>query len=76
MTAPNTKFKLTVRDIEIIEHALRDRQRTVSKYKLTKIDIENVTLADQELAELTDLLARLYHQKNFYRPKDQTYIGG
>ena len=76
MTAPNTKFKLTVRDIEIIEHALRDRQRTVAEYKLTVTDIENEQLADQELKEITDLLARLHHQKIFYRPKNKIYVGG
>ena len=76
MTVPNTKFKLTVRDIEIIEHALRDRQRTVSEYKLNTSNVEKQQLSDQELAELTDLLARLHDQKIFYRPKDQTYIGG
>ena len=75
MTAPNTKFNLTVRDIEIIEHALRDRQHKVSEYKLTATDIENQQLADQELSELTDLLARLHDQKNWYRPKG-TYVGG
>lgn len=76
MTVPNTKFKLTVRDIEIIEHALRDRQRTVSKYKLNTSNANNQQLSDQELKEITDLLARLHDQKIFYRPKNKIYVGG
>jgi hypothetical protein len=75
MTIPNTKFDLTVRDIEMIENALRDRQRTIIEYKLTDLSIKNVKLADKELAELIDLLARLYDQKIFYRPKG-IYVGG
>lgn len=73
---PNTKFNLTVRDIKIIEHTLRDRQRIVSEYKLTTADIEKRKLADQELSELTDLLARIHDQKIFYRPKNKIYVGG
>jgi K+/H+ antiporter YhaU regulatory subunit KhtT len=76
MTTPNTKFNLTVRDIEMIEHALRDRQRTVIEYKLTATNIENQQLADQEIKEIQDLLGRLHDQKNFYRPKNKIYVGG
>jgi hypothetical protein len=76
MTTPNTKFNLTVRDIEMIEHALRDRQRTVIEYKLTATDIENQQLADQEIKEIQDLLGCLHDQKIWYRPKTQTYISG
>jgi len=76
MTKPNTEFELTVRDIEMIEHALRDRQRTVTEYKLTAADIENQQLADREVKEIQDLLGRLHNQKKFYRPKTETYVGG
>ena len=75
MTIPNTKFDLTVRDIEMIENALRDRQRTIIEYKLTDLSVKNVKLADKELSELIDLLARLHDQKIFYRPKG-IYVGG
>ena len=80
---PNTKFELSVRDIDIIEHALRDRMRKVSLHRMTvmestikaKEELQSVKLADQELAELTDLLARLHDQKEWFRPKEN-YIGG
>jgi hypothetical protein len=58
---PNTEFKLTVRDIELIESALFNAQ----------------TKADQKgKREIQQLLAKLYHQKNWYRPKNTTYVGG
>lgn len=76
MTTPNTKFELTVRDIEIIENALRDHQRAIIEYKLTDLSVKNVKLADKELSELIDLLARLHNQKIFYRPKNKVYVGG
>lgn len=52
---PNTEFKLTVRDIEIIEDVLLQQEQT---------------------AEVRDLLGRIHNQKNWYRPKTNTYVGG
>jgi hypothetical protein len=51
---PNTKFELSVKDIEIIENALR---------------------AQPTSKEIQEVLAKLYHQKNWYRPKEN-YVGG
>lgn len=82
---PNEEFKLSVRDIETIEHALRDRMRKVSLHRLTIVEstikaeeeLESVKLCDQELAELNDLLARLHNQKEWPRfEKRGTYISG
>lgn len=80
---PNEDFKLSVRDIDIIEHALRDRMHKVSMHRMTLIgntikgkeEIESIQLADQELNELHDLLAKLHDQKIWYRPAGQ-YVGG
>jgi len=55
---PNESFKLTVDDIDLIEHALR------------KAMIDN----EEQASLIVDLLARIHHQKNWYRPKE--YIGG
>ena len=52
---PNTKFTLTVRDIELIEQALRSVKQT---------------------REVHELLGKIHNQKNFYRPKDDKYVGG
>ena len=56
---PNDLFKLTVDDIDLIECSLR---------KAIKDNTEEATL-------IIDLLARIHHQKNWYRPKTK-YIGG
>ena len=56
---PNESFKLTVDDIDLIEHALR------------KAMIDN----EEQASLIVDLLARIHHQKNWYRPKTK-YIGG
>ena len=55
---PNDLFKLTVDDIDLIECSLR---------KAIKDNTEEATL-------IIDLLARIHHQKNWYRP--EKYIGG
>ena len=80
---PNTKFEMSVRDIDMIERALRDRQCKVSTYRLeltqkdikSKEELKKSKLAVQELHEISDLLARLHDQKNWYRPK-KVYVSG
>ena len=60
MAKPNENFKLTVRDIELIESALFLLQ----------------TNADEaEKREIQDLRAKLHHQKVWYRPKED-YVSG
>ena len=58
---PNGNFNLTVKDVERIEHALLQLQSSLTD--------------DKDKKEIVDLLASLYHQKNWYRPK-QTYVSG
>ena len=73
---PNTKFELSVKDIDMIEHALRDRQRKVSLNRITVIEstikpaeeLESVKLHDKELNAIVGLLARLHDQKEWYNP--------
>lgn len=57
---PNKQFKLSVNDIEIIENALMLLQ---SKS------------AETDKREVVNILAKLYHQKNWYRPKEG-YVSG
>ena len=57
---PNTDFKLSVRDLELIEQALFLAQ--------TNAD-------DAGKREIQELRAKLYHQKVWYRPK-KDYVGG
>ena len=73
---PNTKFELSVKDIDMIEHALRDRQRKVSLHRIAIIEstikpaeeLDSVKLHDKELRTIDDLLARLHDQKEWYNP--------
>ena len=55
MNKPNTKFDLSVRDIELIEHAL---------------------LSQEQTKEVRELLAKIHHQKNWYRPRNKIYVSG
>ncbi len=68
MPAYNKTFDLTPDDLDLIENALREKQRQLSA---------NVNGKPCETLRGThDLLGRLHNQKNFYRPKAQAYIGG
>jgi len=58
---PNTQFNLSVKDVEHIERALHLYQTSLE--------------SDADKKEIVDLLAKLYHQKNWYRPKEN-YVSG
>ena len=61
MPAYNTLFKLSVKDMDLIETALRSAQ--ASK-----------TAGDAR--SINDLLGRLHNQKIFVRPREGTYVSG
>lgn len=70
---PNTSFTLSVRDIEIIEQALR------AKAGRRGIAIASGDVSEkfkEEMDEIQDLLGRIHHQKVWYRPKGEIYVGG
>ena len=73
---PNNKFKLTVRDVELIERALQGKisRRGIS----VALDTKSVYAAElqQEIDEMRDLLGRIHHQKVWYRPKDGRFQSG
>jgi hypothetical protein len=81
---PNENFKLSVDDIELIERAFQKELNRLSTQRITHIEstivpahkIDSVKEIDAEVKRIRDLLGRLYHQKNFYRPKDKIYVGG
>ena len=62
MPGYNSKFELSVEDMELIEGALRQ----------IKADLSARTLAKNP----QHLLGRLHNQKVFYRPRRGAYIGG
>jgi len=60
MAKPNENFKLTVRDVELIESALFLAQANAD---------------DAGKREIQELRAKLHHQKVWYRPK-KDYVSG
>lgn len=73
MVKPNDKFSLTIRDVEIIEQALR------AKAGRRGIQISQGNTSEQlkhELDEIQELLGRIHAQKVFYRPSTKTYVSG
>ena len=61
MVKPNKNFELNVKDVEQIENALLLLQSVVDQH---------------EKKQIQKLLAKIYHQKNWYRPKDKIYVSG
>lgn len=57
----NTTFELSLKDMELIETALLQRQA------------DNDDLCPKEV---NALLGRLHNQKVFYRPKERVYVSG
>lgn len=69
----NTKFTLTVRDIEIIERALASKAGRRGM-RIMKGEVDQ-KLRD-EMDEIQNLLGRIHEQKVWYRSKDKTYVSG
>lgn len=72
MTKPNTNFKLTVRDIEVIESALRAK---AGRRGLAIAQGEVSEQSRAEMHELQELLGRIHDQKVWYQPKNG-YVSG
>ncbi len=70
---PNKNFELTIRDIEIIEAALRSK---AGRRGLAIAQGDVSTQLHAEMTEIQDLLGRIHNQKNWYRPKTEFVPGG
>lgn len=70
---PNKKFDLTVKDIEIIEQALRAK---AGRRGMRIMKGENEKHLHNEMKEIQDLLGRLHQQKNWPRPNKGIYVSG
>ena len=70
---PNTKFELSIRDIEIIEVALRAK---AGRRGIAIATGSSSKEFKKEMYEIQDLLGRIHNQKHWFRPKDKTYVGG
>ena len=70
----NKNFEFDLRAIDIIEIALRRRVAELSQKLMDgKGDLEGLRA---EIREMSELLARIHHQKNWYRPPDEIYVSG
>ena len=72
---PNLEFKLTVRDIEVIEQALRAK---AGRRGLAIAQGETSPELRQEMNEIQEVLGRIHEQKEFYAKfKDgKPYVSG
>jgi len=59
----NTKFDLSLEDMDLIETALRTAAR-----------VDDAAGVDPR--EANELLGRLHNQKVFFRPRDGVYVSG
>ena len=63
---PNNNFELTVRDIEVIESALKSK---AGRRGLAIAQGDVSVQLHSEMTELQELLGRIHDQKVWYRPK-------
>tara|TARA_X000001036_G_scaffold248760_1_gene231796 strand:+ start:110 stop:340 length:231 start_codon:yes stop_codon:yes gene_type:complete len=76
MVKPNTSFELSIRDIEIIEIALRAK---AGRRGIAIAQGETSPQLKDEMNEIQELLGKIHNQKNYYaRFKDgkTTYVSG
>jgi len=64
---PNKKFELTVRDIEVIESALRAK---AGRRGMAIAEGDVSVQLHAEMTEIQELLGRIHHQKVWYTPKE------
>jgi len=70
---PNKKFDLSVRDIEVIEQALRAK---AGRRGLAIAQGDASEQSRAEMHEIQELLGRIHNQKNWYRPSKKWAGGG
>tara|TARA_Y100000389_G_scaffold46835_1_gene41868 strand:- start:6967 stop:7194 length:228 start_codon:yes stop_codon:yes gene_type:complete len=75
MVKPNTTFNLSIRDIEIIEQALRAK---AGRRGLAIAQGETSEQLRAEMHEIQEVLGRIHEQKNFYAKFNDstTYVSG
>ncbi|MFO7759162.1 MAG: hypothetical protein R6V26_11930 [Roseovarius sp.] len=77
MPGYNSKFDLSISDIDLIEAALQQKRADLSARVVTDDGkVDKTSEADTTLRHIHDLLGRLHNQKVFYRPRRGAYIGG
>ncbi|MEP2639795.1 hypothetical protein [Roseobacter sp.] len=77
----NRTFDLSIRDVDLIEEALRARGRELCKMRRalsddTPADLPSIAVIEADQRENAELLGRLHNQKVFYRPEKAAYVSG
>ena len=72
---PNHQFTLTIRDVEIIEQALRAK---AGRRGMSIATGETSPQLREEMTEIQELLGRIHNQKNHYAKftDGRTYVSG
>ena len=70
---PNNNFELSIRDIEVIESALRAK---AGRRGLAIAEGDTSIQLHGEMTELQQLLGKIHNQKNWYKPTDGRFQGG
>ena len=70
MPGYNKNFELSIKDLDLIEEALR-----ASKLAKAQADAKSAA-ATEKVRDIHELLGRLHNQKTFYRPAKGTYVSG
>ena len=75
VTKANTTFELSIRDIEVIEHALRAK---AGRRGMAIAQGETSPQLREEMHEIQALLGKIHNQKNYYAKfiDGTTYVSG
>ena len=75
VTKANTTFELSIRDIEVIEHALRAK---AGRRGMAIAQGETSPQLREEMHEIQALLGKIHNQKNYYSKfiDGTTYVSG
>ncbi len=70
----NTNFEMGLKELEIVEDALRFRLNQLSK--MSTSNARTCLTEKKEITEIQSILGSLHNQKLWYRPKDTPYVSG
>ncbi|MED7677530.1 hypothetical protein GN286_06210 [Rhodobacteraceae bacterium IMCC15231] len=70
----NTNFEMGLKELEIVEDALRFRLNQLSKS--STLNSKTCFTGKKEISEIQSVLGSLHNQKLWYRPTDTPYVSG
>ncbi len=70
----NTNFEMGLKELEIVEDALRFRLNQLSKSSSS--NVQAYLTGKKEISEIQSVLGSLHNQKLWYRPTDTPYVSG